>query len=231
MTKRGLLISLAAVLLMTRLYYWAAAGAGPGVSFSFSELAAADARPTGSAMLTVLGLLPFLAAILALLFAGLPRIEPLRANLARGSRAYLIAWAGTQLLLLAIAWMLATELRETARGSTSDLGWRVAMAIGCGVLVVVADSLPKTRRNFVFGVLTPWTLTSDLSWERTHRLAGRLFMLVGIAGFVSALMLRPGALVFTFVLPAVAAALACLAYSYVIWRGDAHRFSGEIEDE
>jgi hypothetical protein len=231
MTKRGLLISVVAVLLMTGLYSWAAADAGPTVRFSFSALATAGPQPTGSAALTLLGLLPFIAAVLALLFAGLQRIEPLRANLARGQRTYVMAWAGTQLLLLAIAWMLAAEVRATAHGSTTDIGWRVAMSIGCGVLVVVADSLPKTRRNLVFGVLTPWTLTSDLAWERTHRFAGRLFMVVGIAGLASALMLRPEALVYTFVLPAVAAALACVMYSYVIWRGDTDRFTMESEHE
>lgn len=231
MTRPGLLISAAAVLPMPGLYYWAAAGAGPTVRFSFSELATAGSRPAGSAALTLLGLLPVLAVVLALLFAALPRIEPLRANLARGRRPYLVAWAGTQLLLLAIAWLLATEVRAAAQGAPTDIGWRVAMAVACSVLIVVADSLPKTRRNFVLGVRTPWTLTSDLAWERTHRLAGRLFMLVGIVGFVSALALRPEALLYTFALPALAAALACVAYSYVIWRSDAHRVTGDIEDE
>lgn len=231
MTRRILLMSVAAVLLMTGLYFWAAAGAEPTVGFSFSALATAGPQPTGSAALTILGLLPFLAAVLALLFAGLLRIEPLRANLERGRRPYLMACSGTQLLLLAIAWMLAVEVRATAQGSTSDIGWRAAVSIGCGVLIIVADSLPKTRRNFVIGVRTPWTLTSDLAWERTHRFAGRLFMVVGIAGLVSALLLRRDLLVYTFVLPVMAAALACVVYSYVIWRSDAHKFSGESEYE
>jgi len=111
------------------------------------------------------------------------------------------------------------------------MGWRFAMAIGCATLVLVADLLPKTRRNFVFGVLTPWTLSSDLAWEKTHRLAGRLFMLIGIAGLVSSFALDPEALLLTFVLPAVAAALWCVVYSYAVWRSDAGRLRGEIEDE
>ena len=231
MTKRGLLVSLATVLLMIRLYYWAADGVGPDVRFSIAAISTGDGRLTASAALTLIGLLPILAAIIALLFAGLAWMEPLRRNLARGSRAFLIAWAGTELMLLAIAWMLATELRSSAMRQTTDIGWRVAVATGCTILVLVADALPKTRRNFLFGVRTPWTLGSDLSWERTHRFAGRLFMLVGIAGIVSALMLNPEALLYSFALPAVAAALACIIYSYVIWRDDPRRFSGEIEDE
>lgn len=231
MTRQGLLVSAVAVLLMVCLYHWAAAGAGPADPLSLSDLAAAGPELTDGAALTILGLLPLLAIGLALLLAGLPQIEPLRANLARGRRAYLMAWAGVQLMLLAIAWMLATDVRAAAHGTTTDIGWRTAAVIAGGVLIAVADSLPKTRRNFMLGVRTPWTMTSDLAWERTHRLAGRLFMLVGIAGIASALALRPEALLYTFALPAVAAALACVAYSYVVWRGDAHRVTGEIEDE
>ena len=230
MIRRGLLISLVVVLLMVSLSAWADAGAGPHARFAVSALAATDDHVAGSAALTVLALLPLLAAGLALLFAMLPRIAPLRANLERGSRAYLIAWVGVQLLLLALAWSLASGIRSAEPGGSPDTGWRTATAIGCATLVLIADLLPKTRRNFVFGVLTPWTLSSDLSWEKTHRLAGRLFMLVGIAGLVSSFALAPEALMFTFILPAVAAALWCVAYSYVVWRSDAGRLSGEIED-
>jgi uncharacterized membrane protein len=228
--RRGLLISLVAVLLMASHFAWAAAGVGPDVRFSFAALAASDGRPTGSAALTVLALLPLFAAGLALLFVMLTRFAPLRANLERGSRAYLILWAGIQLLLVALAWSLASGLRAAGPGGSPDIGWRTAMAIGCATLVLVSDVLPKTRRNFVFGVLTPWTLSSDLSWEKTHRLAGKLFMLVGIAGLVSSFMLAAEALIFTFILPAVTAALWCVAYSYVVWRSDAGRLSGEIKD-
>ncbi|HTG73346.1 MAG TPA: SdpI family protein [Terriglobia bacterium] len=231
MIRQGILVSLVAVLLIASLFGWAAAGAAPGVRFSIAELVANDGRLVGSAALTVLALLAPLAAGFALLFVMLPRIAPLRENLERGSRPYLIAWAGIQLLLLALAWSLATGIRSAAPGGSAEIGWRFAMAIGCATLVLVADLLPKTRRNFVFGVLTPWTLSSDLAWEKTHRLAGRLFMLIGIAGLVSSFALDPEALLLTFVLPAVAAALWCVVYSYAVWRSDAGRLRGELEDE
>ena len=42
------------------------------------------------------------------------------------------------------------------------------------------------------GIRTPWTLTSDLSWDRTHRVGGRLFVLEGIV-FILLGLVRPAA--------------------------------------
>ena len=49
-----------------------------------------------------------------------------------------------------------------------------------GVLfIVLGNFMGKIRPNWFVGVRTPWTLSSKLSWDKTHRLAGWLFMLMG----------------------------------------------------
>ena len=52
-------------------------------------------------------------------------------------------------------------------------------AIGV-MLIVMGNFMGKIRSNFVFGMRTPWTLSSELSWNKTHRLTGKLFMLWGL---------------------------------------------------
>ena len=65
----------------------------------------------------------------------------------------------------------------------------VVLGIATGVLfVVIGNVLGKVRSNFMFGVRTPWTLSSDLSWNKTHRLVGRLFVLLGLAIVVTGLV-------------------------------------------
>jgi uncharacterized membrane protein len=67
-----------------------------------------------------------------------------------------------------------------------------------GILLLlggIGNLLGKVRRNFYMGVRTPWTLASDIVWERTHRLAawlmvggaavGLLLLLVGVHPFVT----------------------------------------------
>ena len=52
------------------------------------------------------------------------------------------------------------------------------------LFIVIGNYLPKVRPNYLVGIRTPWTLTSDLSWDRTHRIGGRLFVLEGFAFIV-----------------------------------------------
>lgn len=47
---------------------------------------------------------------------------------------------------------------------------------------------PKLRRNRTLGIRIPWTLHSEENWNRTHRTAGRLWVVGGIVMLLSALL-------------------------------------------
>lgn len=83
--------------------------------------------------------------------------------------------------------------------------------------------LGKMRSNFFIGLRTPWPLSSERSWRRTHRWAGRVFVAVGLAMAVSALTPAPGQAMLALTGVLLLACLALVAYSYVVWRGDAER--------
>lgn len=34
-------------------------------------------------------------------------------------------------------------------------------------------------------ILNPWTLANEQVWQKTHRLGGKLFVLVGVLGIIS----------------------------------------------
>ena len=51
----------------------------------------------------------------------------------------------------------------------------------CGItFVIVGNYLPKTRRNYTVGIKIPWTLADDDNWNKTHRLAGKLWVICGL---------------------------------------------------
>jgi uncharacterized membrane protein len=66
-----------------------------------------------------------------------------------------------------------------------NLGMELDVAL-CGVLLlglmltVVGYYLPKARQNHTVGIRIPWTLANEENWNRTHRLAGRLWVASGI---------------------------------------------------
>jgi uncharacterized membrane protein len=49
-----------------------------------------------------------------------------------------------------------------------------------GLWIALGLTLPRVRRNPWIGVRTPWTLSSDENWSRTHRFAGYTFTMGGV---------------------------------------------------
>ena len=49
------------------------------------------------------------------------------------------------------------------------------------LFALIGNYMPKTRRNSTVGIKVPWTYTSEENWNATHRLAGKLWVIGGIA--------------------------------------------------
>jgi uncharacterized membrane protein len=121
-------------------------------------------------------LVPAIALLVTALFALWPHLEPRRANLASGRLAYEAGWLGTMGILTVTHIVIAMQ----ARGAGLDVVGDIVVAVAVFV-AVLGTFLGKSRSNFFIGVRTPWSLSSDLAWERTNRIVGRLFVLTGLA--------------------------------------------------
>lgn len=53
------------------------------------------------------------------------------------------------------------------------------------VMIVIGNYLPKTRKNYIIGIRLPWTLENDENWRKTHRLAGKIWVLGGLLLFLN----------------------------------------------
>lgn len=179
-----------------------------------------DGRPDGFApkAAALLGM-PALALGIAALLAIVPRVEPRRENLARSAGAYRIV-ASAVLVVLAVVHATAVV---ASTGREVDVAAAVAASVGL-LFAVIGNYLGKVRSNFMFGLRTPWTLTSERSWNRTHRLAGRLMVLLGLAIVVAVVIGWRGALLFAVLGAGLAAVVVgTFVYSYRVWRDDPDR--------
>lgn len=93
--------------------------------------------------------------------------------------------------------------------------------VGVGLfLLLLGNVLPRVRPNWFIGIRTPWTLSSDRAWEKTHRVGGYILSAAGLVVVVSAAL--PDAWKTWVILVAVAAAsLSTVVYSYFAWRQEA----------
>lgn len=48
------------------------------------------------------------------------------------------------------------------------------------LFLVLGNYLPKTKQNYTVGIRLPWTLDNEENWNRTHRLAGKLWVIGGL---------------------------------------------------
>lgn len=162
-------------------------------------------------------LLPLIAAGLYPLMLFLPRIDPGRANYATFANVYtLIRLSITAVLAFVYACILLA-----AFGYHVDMGLLMPMAVGL-LLCILGNVMGKIRPNWFVGVRTPWTLSSRDSWNKTHRLAGRLFVVLGCA--VSVYGLVQSAWMLALVVAwSVATLLWVVIYSYVVWSHDPER--------
>ena len=82
------------------------------------------------------------------------------------------------------------------------------------VLTVVGNYLPKCKQSYTIGIKIPWTLHSEENWNRTHRFAGRLWLVCGLGIMLTAFV---GG--FWLFLPIVLVmVLAPCFYSYLLHR-------------
>jgi uncharacterized membrane protein len=75
--------------------------------------------------------------------------------------------------------------------------------------------LGQVRRNFWVGVRTPWTLTSEAVWSRTHRLAAWLYVPLGVAGAAAVVLGAPLSACFVVFIVVV---LLPAVYSLVLYK-------------
>ena len=179
--------------------------------------AAGNANGYGPAMLGFL-LVPLITVGLMAMFSVIPKVEPRRDNLERSASAYRTVAVAITVLMFGIHWVVV--LAGTGRDAP------VALVVGGGVGLLFAalgNVMTTVRSNFMFGVRTPWTLSSERSWDRTHRLVGRLFVLAGV-GFIAASLLGRLLLVIGLLLGFMTSVLVvAFVCSYVVWRSDPDR--------
>jgi uncharacterized membrane protein len=162
-------------------------------------------------------LMPVVLTVMAIILPRLPAIDPRRPNYEKFRPSY-------DLVISAVMTLIAA-MHVVTLGAA--LGWPVPIMkvtpIMVGALfVVLGNVLPRARSNWLFGIRTPWTLTNDRVWERTHRLGGMTFVAAGLLVIVSA-FLAPAVTFGVLVTACVLASIIPVTYSYFAWRQEVSR--------
>jgi len=158
-----------------------------------------------------LALAPALAALLVVVFRVLPAIDPLGENVASFQDYYdLIAVVSVGVVgyvhLLVVAWNLGYGVSVT----------RAIVPVLAVVYYVAGVVVDHADQNWFVGIRTPWTLSSEEVWNRTHERTAVLFKLAAVVALLA--LPFPEYLVPIAIVPIALVAAVATVYSFVVYR-------------
>lgn len=160
-------------------------------------------------------MMPLIALGMMALFLIIPNIDPLKANIAKFRETFNI------FIVLIIAFMLYVHGLTLAWSlGNTDFKMSMAMLPFTGVLfIAIGLMLRRAKRNFFIGIRTPWTLSSDTVWDKTHQIGSVLFMASGAFAMIGGVFGGMTAFWLMFV-PLIGSTLFLVVYSYVLYRDE-----------
>jgi uncharacterized membrane protein len=76
--------------------------------------------------------------------------------------------------------------------------------------------LENAKRNWFIGIRTPWTLSSEKVWNKTHKLGSKMFKISGIIVLIGFLFQKY--VTYFILIPTLFVAFYLVIYSYVEYR-------------
>ena len=157
-------------------------------------------------------LMPIVSIGVLVLFLIIPSIDPLKANIAQ-FREYFNAF-----ITLIVAFMVYMHILTMLWNLGNDqfnMGAVMLPALGL-IFVFAGIMMRQSKRNFFIGIRTPWTLSSDYVWEKTHQAGSTLFIASGILALLGAFFTDQA---IWFILgPVLGSTLFLFVYSYVLYQ-------------
>jgi len=160
-------------------------------------------------------MMPLITLGMLALFLVIPSIDPLKANIAQFRESFNL------FIVLIIAFMLYIHgLTLVWSLGYQDFKMSAAMLPFMGVLfIAIGFMLRKAKRNFFIGIRTPWTLSIDTVWDKTHQLGSTLFMISGALAIIGGFFGGMAAFWLMFI-PLIGSSIFLVVYSYVLYRGE-----------
>lgn len=161
----------------------------------------------------ILFIIAFVTILIAVLFPLLAKIDPKKRNYQKFLPSYQAFQAFMMLFMLAVT---AIIVIEAIRPNTVNIPMIVLIMIGL-LFAFLGNMMPRFRSNWFCGIRTPWTISSEQNWTKTHRLGGRMFFVSGILILLSAFIpnnnIRFGLVAFFALISAI---VPCV-FSYILY--------------
>ena len=116
--------------------------------------------------------------------------------------------------VLFLAFMVYVQLLTIYFNLGHEFSMTQAMVPALGFLfIVLGFFLRKAKRNWFFGIRTPWTLSSENVWQKTHELGSKLFIISGAIALLGIIFPEIG--IWLVLAPVLISTVALVVYSFL----------------
>lgn len=155
-------------------------------------------------------LFPIILVVVFLLLYFIPRIDPKRENILHFIKYYDYFLIGFSIFfyyiyLLTLLWNIGYRFNFTT----------LLVPPIAGILYLAGMLLPYTKRNFSIGIRTPWTISSDTVWDKTHHAGGIVFKISAVIALLGTAF--PDYALWFLLAPIIASAIGLTIYSYILY--------------
>lgn len=212
--KPALLTAIVVFIIVTLVAVWAARQLPPDIQLPVHwNINGEPDRYTGK--FWGLFMIPVVILGVTALLIFVPHIEPRQKHIKMSMKAYNIIIIGLVLVFAA----LHVVIIMNALGKPFSIEKIVPALIGI-LFIVIGNFMGKVRSNYMLGIKTPWTLSSEISWNKTHRLGGWLFVLTGFLIVLSSLVSSGKITMLVLLIGLFGTIIVTFVYSYIIWKRD-----------
>ena len=152
-------------------------------------------------------LMPILTLLIFLLLIAIPKIDPLKQNIDKFRKYY------DGFVILIVVYMFYVYLLTLLWNTGVRFSIIQPLMPAMGILFYYIGILVENaKRNWSIGIRTPWTLSSERVWEKTHKIGGKLFKIAGIIAFIGVFFQKYAA--FFILIPVISVTVYTIVYSY-----------------
>jgi len=161
-------------------------------------------------------LMPLISLAMFLMFLLIPRIDPLKENIEKFRKYF----DGFILLILLFFFYLYTLTLLWTFGVRFNMTQVLSPAFGL-LFLYSGILIENAKRNWFIGIRTPWTLSNEQVWDKTHKFGGKLFKVSGIICFLGVFV--PDISFYLVFIPVFLSAIYIIFYSYFEYQKEIKR--------
>ena len=153
-----------------------------------------------------------LSGLTYILFTVIPFIDPKKRIQAMGNKYHNLKFLMV-LFMSALAVFIIYSVKEQSITNPSFI------YLAMGLLFILLGNYMKTiKANYFIGIRTPWTLEYESIWKSTHKLAGKIWFVGGLAIVISSLTTSKDFNGIFFISAITLLAIIPVVYSYMEYR-------------